>query len=140
MIDFNYETDFKLKQPKTWSDWLGEVINEENREEGELNYIFCDDAYLHELNVKYLNHDTLTDIITFDYTVGKRLHGDIYISVERILDNAKEYDVTFEKELARVMVHGVLHLCGYKDKSSADIIMMRAKEDHYISQLSEVEM
>jgi rRNA maturation RNase YbeY len=140
MIDFNYETNFKLKQPKTWSDWLGEVINEENREEGELNYIFCDDAYLHELNVKYLNHDTLTDIITFDYTVRKRLHGDIYISVERILENAKEYDVTFEKELARVMVHGVLHLCGYKDKSSADIIMMRAKEDHYISQLSEIEM
>lgn len=140
MIDFNYETDFKLKQPKTWSDWLVEVINEENREEGELNYIFCDDAYLHELNVKYLNHDTLTDVITFDYAAGKRLHGDIYISVERILENAKDYNVTFEKELARVMVHGVLHLCGYKDKASADIIMMRAKEDHYISQLSEIEM
>lgn len=137
MIEFNYETNFELQEQKIWADWLGKVIINENREEGELNYIFCDDAYLHELNVKYLNHDTLTDIITFDYTVGKRLHGDIYVSVERILENAKEYDVTFERELSRVMVHGVLHLCGYEDKASADIIVMRAKEDHYISQLSQ---
>lgn len=137
MIEFNYETNFELQEPTIWADWLGKVIINENREEGELNYIFCDDAYLHELNVKYLNHDTLTDIITFDYTVGKRLHGDIYVSVERILENAKEYDVTFERELSRVMVHGVLHLCGYEDKASADIIVMRAKEDHYISQLSQ---
>ena len=139
MIDFNYETTFSLEDIELWSNWLRSVIDNEDRLEGELNYIFCDDKYLHKLNLEYLNHDTFTDIISFDYSVGNRLHGDIYISVDRVLDNAKTYGIGFKRELARVMVHGILHLCGYKDKSSADIIIMRGKEDAYISQFAGLE-
>ena len=84
------------------------------------------------LNEQYLNHDTLTDIISFDYSVGKELHGDIFISTERVLENAAEFKVTFEEELKRVMVHGVLHYCGYKDKSDEDEKLMRSKEDEKI--------
>jgi probable rRNA maturation factor len=101
----------------------------ENKTEGEINYIFCDDDYLHKINVEYLNHDTLTDIISFDYTMGNEIGGDIFVSVERVLDNSKDYNTSFEDELKRVLVHGVLHYCGYKDKSEADETLMRNKED-----------
>ena len=133
MISFNYETDFKLENETKVSEWISKAINSENCKEGELNYIFCSDDYLHKINVDFLNHDTLTDIISFDYSVGKELHGDIYISVERVEDNAKDFDVSFEDELARVMIHGILHYCGYKDKSGADAKLMRTKEDYYLS-------
>jgi rRNA maturation RNase YbeY len=129
MISFNYEIDFKLAKPKLFSFWLSEVILSENKKEGEINYIFCDDDYLLEINQQYLNHDTLTDIISFDYSVGNELHGDIYISVERIRENAVDFNVPFDDELKRVMVHGVLHYCGYKDKTDADEVLMRSKED-----------
>ncbi len=132
MISFNYETDFKLENEAKISEWISKAINSENCKEGELNYIFCSDDYLHKINVDFLNHDTLTDIISFDYSVGKELHGDVYISVERVEDNAKDFDVSFEDELARVMIHGILHYCGYKDKSDEDAKLMRTKEDYYL--------
>lgn len=136
MINFNYETDFELPYEQEYSLWVSDVIKSEGFKEGEINYIFCDDAYLLDINQKYLNHDTLTDIISFDYSVGKELHGDIYISVERVKENAKDFEVDFKEELRRVMIHGVLHYCGYKDKSDEDKRLMRSKEDTYISHLS----
>ena len=129
MINFNYETDFKLLDDAKISKWISTIINNENCKEDEINYVFCDDAYLHKLNVEFLNHDTLTDVISFDYSVGKTLQGDIFISVERVADNAKDFKVEFESELHRVIVHGILHYCGYKDKSEADAVEMRNKEN-----------
>ncbi|WP_040252847.1 rRNA maturation RNase YbeY [Psychroserpens mesophilus] len=134
MISFNYETNFELPYEQEFSSWISKVISSENCKEGEINYIFCDDDYLLDINQKYLNHDTLTDIISFDYSVGKELHGDIYISVDRVKENAKDFEVDFKDEIRRVMVHGVLHYCGYKDKSKEDKELMRSKEDHYIKQ------
>ena len=133
MISFNYELDFQLPLEKDISIWLSNVIQSEKCKEGEINYIFCSDDYLHKLNVEFLNHDTLTDIISFDYSVGKELHGDIYISVDRVKDNASDFKVLFKDEIERVMIHGVLHYCGYKDKSEADEILMRSKEDYYLA-------
>ena len=135
MISFNYETNFNLENESELIAWISNTISNENRREGEINYIFCNDDYLHKLNVDFLNHDTLTDIISFDYSVGKELHGDIYISIERVADNAKDFYVDFSEELHRVMVHGVLHYCGYKDKTDADAKLMREKENHYLKAL-----
>jgi rRNA maturation RNase YbeY len=129
MISFNYELDFKLEDEQLFSDWLSKVISSENKREGEINYIFCDDIYLVEINQQYLDHDTLTDIISFDYSVGNELHGDVFISVERVVENAKDFNVTFEEELRRVIVHGILHYCGYKDKNEEDENLMRQKEE-----------
>ena len=109
--------------------WVKSVAKSEGKEAGNINYIFCDDEYLHKINVKYLQHDTLTDIITFDYTEGKVLHSDIYISVERVKENAEIFKVPFQRELLRVLAHGLLHLCGYKDKTSKDSALMRQKEE-----------
>ena len=129
MINFNYETDFQLDNESAIASWLSAVILSENKKEGEINYVFCDDVYLHHINKEYLNHDTLTDIISFDYSIGNELHGDIFVSVERVLDNAQDFNVSFDDELKRVLVHGVLHYCGYKDKSPAEEIQMRQKEE-----------
>jgi rRNA maturation RNase YbeY len=129
MINFNYETEFNLENEEALSSWLTLVIASENKKEGEINYIFCDDDYLHKINLEYLNHDTLTDIISFDYTLGNELSGDIFISVERVKDNASDFKVSFEEELKRVLVHGVLHYCGYKDKGESDELLMRSKEE-----------
>ncbi len=129
MINFNYESEFTLDNEEAIATWLSAVILSENKNEGEINYIFCDDEYLHKINLEYLNHDTLTDIISFDYTMGNEISGDIFVSIERVLDNAKDYNTLFEDELKRVLVHGVLHYCGYKDKSEADEELMRSKED-----------
>lgn len=129
MISFNYELDFKLDNETLYSDWLSKVISSEIKSEGEINYIFCDDQYLLEINQQYLEHDTLTDIISFDYSIGNELHGDIFISIERVRENAVDFSVEFEEELKRVLVHGVLHYCGYKDKSGEDEKLMRQKEE-----------
>ena len=129
MINFNYETDFELSNEVAIQQWLSKVIVSEDKKEGEINYIFCDDDYLLEINRQYLDHDTLTDIISFDYSVGKELHGDIFISVERVRENAADFGVSFEEELLRVLSHGVLHYCGYKDKTESDEMVMRQKED-----------
>ncbi|WP_396138444.1 rRNA maturation RNase YbeY [Flavobacterium sp.] len=133
MISFNYETDFTLDNESIYKDWIFRIVDSEGFELGEINYIFCDDEYLHKINVEYLNHDTLTDIISFDYSVGNILQGDIFISTERVSDNAKDFRVVFDEELKRVMSHGVLHYCGYKDKSTADEAIMRSKEDEKIA-------
>lgn len=129
MISFNYELDFKLEDETAYSDWLSKVISSEIKNEGDINYIFCDDNYLLEINLQYLDHDTLTDIISFDYSVGNELHGDIFISIDRVRENASDFKVSFEEELKRVLVHGVLHYCGYKDKSEEDEKLMRQKEE-----------
>ena len=132
MISFNYEIDFETLEETIYTNWISSVIISENKSEGEINYIFCDDDYLVEINQQYLNHDTLTDIISFDYSLGNEIHGDIYISIERVRENAEEFKVSFEEELKRVMIHGVLHYCGYKDKSESDETLMRSKEDEKI--------
>ncbi|MFT4780985.1 MAG: putative rRNA maturation factor [Psychroserpens sp.] len=136
MISFNYETEFRLDEETKVSQWISNAILSENLKEGDINYIFCDDDYLHKLNVEFLDHDTLTDIISFDYSVGKELHGDIYISIERVADNAKDYKVDVLDELKRVMIHGILHYCGFKDKTDDDAKLMREKENHYLSILN----
>lgn len=135
MISFNYENDFKLPNETVISKWISAVIKAENFKEDAINYIFCDDDYLHKLNVDFLNHDTLTDVISFDYSVGKILQGDIFISTERVVDNAKDFKVSFQEELHRVLVHGILHYCGYKDKTEADAKLMRDKENFYLNTL-----
>jgi len=133
MISFNYETDFELDNEILFSEWISKIIVSENKTEGEINYIFCDDDYLHKINLEYLQHDDLTDIIGFDYSVGNELHGDIFISIERVKENAADYDVTFNEELKRVMAHGVLHYAGYKDKTEKDAGIMRTKENEKIA-------
>ena len=132
MISYNYETEFELSNEDEFSKWISAIIESENKKEGEINYIFCDDDYLLEINQQYLDHDTLTDIISFDYSVGNELHGDIFISIERVRENAEEFNVSFDEELKRVMAHGVLHYCGYKDKTESDEQLMRSKEDEKI--------
>jgi probable rRNA maturation factor len=132
MIDFNYEIAFRLDNEEDFSSWISRVIISEDKKEGDISYVFCDDDYLHKINVEYLDHDTLTDIISFDYSMGNELNGDIFISVERVKENALDYDVSFEEELRRVMIHGILHYCGYKDKTEADEVLMRQKEDEKI--------
>lgn len=135
MISFNYETNFKLNDNEIISKWISIAIQQEGFKEGDINYIFCDDAYLLKLNVEFLNHNTLTDIISFDYSIGKILHGDIFISIERVKENAINFGISFEQELNRVIIHGILHYCGYKDKTQKDISLMRKKENHHLSQL-----
>ena len=135
MTSFHYELEFNLDNEQEISNWISGVISAENCNEGEINYIFCDDEYLLKINQDFLDHDTYTDIISFDYSVGKELHGDIFISVERVKENAGKFEVPFNKELQRVIIHGILHYCGYKDKEEEDKAIMRSKEDHYISLL-----
>jgi len=138
MILFYSETDFDLKQKRLFKRWLSNLAAKESKKIGDVNYIFCDDDYLLKLNLKYLQHDTLTDIITFDYVEGDVLNGDIYISIERVRENASIFSVSFEQELQRVVAHGVLHLCGYKDKSDEDASLMRSKEEFAIQLFSEI--
>ena len=136
MIAYNYETDFILNQTDLLTAWINQVIDKEGFTCGEINYIFCDDNYLHKLNVEFLDHDTLTDIISFDYTMGNLISGDIYISITRVAENAQLFQTTFENELFRVMIHGILHYCGYKDKSTSEKTEMRAKEDEHLKALT----
>jgi len=133
MVIFNYETDFQLENESDYERWVDAVIESEGKEPGEINYIFCDDEYLHNINMQYLNHDTLTDIISFDYCIGDLISGDIFVSIERVQDNAKDYEVSFKEELLRVLAHGVLHYCGYKDKTENEALLMRTKEQEKIN-------
>ena len=133
MITINYETNFKLKFTKNIASWISGAIINEAYKEGDINFIFCEDNYLLKMNVKYLKHNELTDIISFDYTMGKMISGDIFISVDRINENALTYEVNVEDELHRVIIHGILHCCGYKDKTKEDKLLMRKKEDYYLS-------
>ena len=129
IINFYSENNFQLSEQDRYGDWLKEVIVSEGKKTGEISYIFCDDEYLLELNLKYLNHDTYTDIISFDSSVGNILNGDIFISTERVQDNASKFAVPFEEELKRVMAHGALHLVGYTDKTTEEKKIMRSKEE-----------
>lgn len=134
MINYFFENiNPKDIHPKT-SEWLENLIISENKKPGKINYIFCDDDYLLKVNQDFLDHDYFTDIITFDYVKGKTISGDIFVSLPRILDNASTLSQDFEKEFNRVLVHGILHLCGYKDKTEEEQIQMRTKEDFYINQ------
>lgn len=133
MIVFNKEVVFQFQNEDFLVKWIGEVVEKENYREGELSFIFCSDAFLLEKNIEFLKHDTLTDIISFDYTIGSLVSGDIFISIERVMENAAAFKVSFEDELHRVMVHGVLHYCGYRDKERDDKELMRSKEDYYLS-------
>ncbi len=132
MIEFHYESDFQLTSEPDYSDWINRVVESEQRNLGDLVYVFCDDEYLLNMNQKYLMHDTYTDIITFDYGQGSVISGDIFISTDRVWENALKFEATFEEELLRVMVHGVLHLVGYVDKSKDDKLLMREKEEQKI--------
>jgi probable rRNA maturation factor len=120
---------FNLKGKTLLKNWIGTIIKKEKHSLGNLNYTFVSDEALLKINIEYLKHNTYTDIITFNYNEGKKIAGDIFISIDRIKENAKKFDVDFENELHRVMIHGVLHLCGYKDKSKADTELMRKKEN-----------
>ncbi|MFL2582682.1 MAG: rRNA maturation RNase YbeY [Flavobacteriales bacterium] len=134
--EFNFHSEnisFTLNKKPAIISWLSYSITNENKIPGEISYIFCSDQYLHELNVKHLNHNTLTDIITFDYCEKNRVNGDLFISIDRVKDNAKSFNSSIENELHRVMIHGILHLCGYKDKTPEDQNVMSAKEDFYLN-------
>ncbi len=138
MINFFSENiTYKLKDKRKIQKWIKLVIEGEKKKAGDINYIFCDDAFLGEMNIKYLNHDTLTDIITFNYNEESEnsINGDIYISIDRVKENSVEYNVPFNTELDRVIIHGVLHLLGFKDKTKADKKTMREKEDNSLSLL-----
>ena len=134
MISFHSEVPFEIVDAGAKATWLSAVISSENYNEGEVSIVFCDDHFLHKLNVEFLDHDTLTDVISFDYSIGKEIHGEIFISIERVKENAKEFNQSFEQELSRVMVHGILHYFGYKDKLPSDARVMRAKEEFYLQQ------
>ena len=132
MIQFFYEnlpesvnTDYTI--------WLKDIIVSEGKKLGEINYIFCDDEYLLKVNQDYLQHDYYTDIITFDYVKGKTISGEIFVSLQHISDNASTLSKNYEEELRRVLAHGILHLCGYKDKTEEEEQLMRSKEDFYIA-------
>jgi probable rRNA maturation factor len=140
MISFNIELGgFKLSDVRKKKSWLKDLVKDQGFKLGELNYIFLDDEGLHKINLEYLNHDTYTDIITFDNSEDESLiEGDIFVSIERITENANKFQVNFETELSRVMAHGVLHLCGFLDKKPEDVKLMREMEEKYIKKYSEL--
>ena len=132
MINYFYENVAPISNEEKRAEWLEKLILEEGKKPGDINYILCDDEYLLEINRQYLDHDYYTDIITFDYCKGKIISGDIFLSLQRVLDNASMLETKQEEELNRVLAHGILHLCGYKDKSEEEQKTMRSKEDYYI--------
>ncbi|PIE49458.1 MAG: rRNA maturation RNase YbeY [Flavobacteriales bacterium] len=133
MINFFSENDFKIKDNNKLIGWIESTVLLEGFEPGEINYIFCDDNYLLDINFNYLGHDTYTDIVTFNYNEEKVIHTDIYISTQRVFENAKKFNTSPVDELHRVMIHGILHLCGYNDSSPAEKAVMRQKEDYFLS-------
>ena len=132
MIEFEYIDTSKVDNLSKYKQWVKGIILEENKKEGDIVFVFCNDEYLLEKNIQFLNHDTYTDVITFDYCSDSIINGDILISTERVKENAKNLEVEFLTELNRVMVHGLLHLLGYKDKTELDAKLMREKEDFYL--------
>jgi len=132
MIEFSYQTDFELKEEKVYVDWLAQVADSNDAVVESLGYVFCDDEFVFSMNVEHLNHDTYTDIITFDYGSESVLEGEIYISVDRVRDNASQFGIEFHIELKRVMVHGLLHMLGYGDHTPEEKEVMRSLEDKFI--------
>ena len=129
---FSEEIDYTFANSVEIRNWIVKVIKNEKHSPGTINYIFCNDNYLLNLNLQYLEHNTLTDIITFDYSKEEVVSGDIFISIERVMENATKFNVSFEEELRRVVVHGILHLCGHGDKSEQQKNLMRKMEDKYL--------
>lgn len=137
MLNFFFENIENLSINENITSWIEYIITHEGKKLGDINYIFCDDEYLLKINQDYLQHDYYTDIITFDYVKGKKISGDIFVSVTRVSENAPLLSKSFDEELHRVIAHGILHLCGYKDKTEAEIKEMRNKEDFYLNAISE---
>lgn len=129
---FNEDINFRLRSKKKIRTWISNAVINEGKIPGEISVIFCNDSFLLSMNNKYLNHDTLTDIITFEYNEGRLISGDIFISIERVKENARLFSKSLNDELHRVIIHGVLHLCGYKDKTMIDTATMRQKEEEYL--------
>jgi probable rRNA maturation factor len=132
---FNEDVSFPALKKRITTNWIKRIIDAEGKKSGDISFIFCSDEYLFEINKKYLNHDYYTDIITFDYSEGSVINGDIFISTERIRENSKTYNTTFGNELARIVTHGILHLLGYLDKNIKDKEMMTFKEDYFLKML-----
>lgn len=135
IVYFAEDVSFPKLKRRTTSGWVRKVILNEGKSLGDISFIFCSDEYLLEVNRKYLEHDYYTDIITFDYVEGKVISGDIFISVDRVGENAHVFSKTFSEELNRILIHGVLHLLGYKDKSKKEKELMTEKEDFYLNML-----
>ena len=133
IIFHSEDIDFSLPNATLVFDWIKKSIQSEDKDLQQLNFIFCSDKYLHQINVEYLNHDTYTDVITFPYAEGKNIEGDIFISIDRIRENAEQFKVSFEDELHRVMIHGTLHLMGYFDKTPEEKTLMTKKENEYLN-------
>ena len=135
-INFYFEDidRFPLNLPKI-KKWIKNTVSDEEKKTGDISFIFCSDGYLLNINRQYLDHDYYTDIITFDYVEGDLISGDIFISADRIKENAVLFKVSFQNELNRIIIHGILHLIGYKDKESIDKMTMTAKEDFYLGRL-----
>ena len=134
MIDFQF-INVRTIDLNSTRDWIERIIFSEKKILGDIMFVFCDDQFLLKRNIKYLNHDTLTDVISFDYSNEKKVSGDILISIDRVKENAKLYNQTFSTELNRVMAHGLLHLLGYNDKSKEEAKIMKSKENYYLSKL-----
>ena len=133
MIQFFFENIDEINIDPDINKWLENIIMSEEKKVGEITYVFCDDDYLLKINQDYLKHDYYTDIITFDYVKGKTISADIFVSLPRILENTQLHSKDFKNEFHRVLAHGILHLCGYKDKTQEEILLMREKEDFYLS-------
>jgi len=133
MIEFHYLIDIELVRSDRYTKWLYNLADNEGKKIGDLSFVFTDDHYLLELNKKYLNHDFYTDILTFDNSSGITINGDVFISVDRVRENASQFNQPFERELARVMAHGLLHMMGYDDKNAASRKIMKDKEDYAIN-------
>lgn len=135
-ISFYSVGTFSLKTEAAVAACIKAIAAEESRKVGDITFVFCDDNYLLKINKEFLDHDTYTDIITFDYSVGNEVISEVYVSTTRVEENAKKYKQTFENEIHRVIIHGVLHLCGYNDKTEEEKQIMRDKENHYLSLLA----
>ena len=133
MVQFFFENIDEIDLPANTEAWVEKIIFTELKKPGAINYIFCDDEHLLTVNKEFLQHDYYTDVITFDYVKGKTIAADIFVSLPRILENASTLSKDFNSELLRVLAHGILHLCGYRDKSEEEITTMRQKEDYYLS-------
>jgi rRNA maturation RNase YbeY len=133
MIKFNYQTKYVLKNTKEIKNWISHTIFNLKKNVGDINYVFCDNEFITDINKKFLNHDYPTDIITFDYSDTKIINGEIYLSIEQIKENHKTYNTNLTDELHRVIIHGILHLLGYKDKTKTEQLEMRTQEDYYLS-------
>jgi len=131
-INFFSENSFVLENEQEYRKWIERSIDSENKFVGDISFIFCDDEYLHKINLEYLSHDTYTDIISFDNTLGNVLQGDIFISTDRVRENSQNFNAEFNEELKRVLIHGVLHFCGFKDKTESEKELMRHKEEEKI--------